>query len=239
MQIVECVPNFSEGNDMAVIKQITDAIESVQGVQLLDVDPGESTNRTVVTFIGEPEPVAEAAFRAVRKAAELIDMSKHSGEHARFGATDVCPFVPVAGATMEDCVTIARAVGERIAVVEATVDADRCAKHDRTHEKIVELKLDRLKNARCTAEDVNNPALGCQSGFPAPSFAAQLGQIPPGGEWYVLVAALFAGFGHGIAPVQQGIRRFHLPEGQVLPEKAQRMPGVVPHPVAAAPVLAC
>ncbi|NNJ65936.1 MAG: glutamate formimidoyltransferase, partial [Xanthomonadales bacterium] len=113
-KIVECVPNFSEGRDLAAIRQITDAIESVQGVQLLDVDPGESTNRTVVTFIGEPEPVAEAAFRAVQKAAELIDMSKHSGEHARFGATDVCPFVPVAGATMEDCVTIARAVGERI-----------------------------------------------------------------------------------------------------------------------------
>ena len=113
-KIIECVPNFSEGRDLAVIKQITDAIESVQGVSLLDVDPGESTNRTVVTFIGEPEPVKEAAFRAVQKAAELIDMSKHSGEHARFGATDVCPFVPVAGATMEDCAEIARIVGKRI-----------------------------------------------------------------------------------------------------------------------------
>src|SRR5210317_2528698 len=99
---------------MAVIRQITDAIEAVQGIRLLDVDPGESTNRTVVTFIGEPEPVKEAAFRAVEKAAELIDMSNHSGEHARFGATDVCPFVPVAGATMEDCVEIARQVGKRI-----------------------------------------------------------------------------------------------------------------------------
>jgi glutamate formiminotransferase/formiminotetrahydrofolate cyclodeaminase len=113
-KIIECVPNFSEGRDLAIIKQITDAIESVQGVQLLDVDPGESTNRTVVTFIGEPEPVKEAAFRAVKKAADLIDMSKHSGEHARFGATDVCPFVPVAGATMEDCVQVAREVGRRI-----------------------------------------------------------------------------------------------------------------------------
>jgi len=108
------VPNFSEGRDLAVIKQITDVIESVQGIQLLDVDPGESTNRTVVTFIGEPEPVKEAAFRAVQKAAELIDMSQHSGEHARFGATDVCPFVPVAGATMEECAEIARQVGQRI-----------------------------------------------------------------------------------------------------------------------------
>ena len=113
-KIIECVPNFSEGRDTSVIRQITDVIESVQGVQLLDVDPGESTNRTVVTFIGEPEPVKEAAFRAVQKAADLIDMSKHHGEHARFGATDVCPFVPVAGATMDDCAQIAREVGERI-----------------------------------------------------------------------------------------------------------------------------
>jgi glutamate formiminotransferase/formiminotetrahydrofolate cyclodeaminase len=113
-KVIECVPNFSEGRDLAVIRQITDAIESVQGIRLLDVDPGESTNRTVVTFIGEPEPVKEAAFRAVQKAAELIDMSQHHGEHARFGATDVCPFVPVAGATMEECAAIAREVGQRI-----------------------------------------------------------------------------------------------------------------------------
>jgi glutamate formiminotransferase/formiminotetrahydrofolate cyclodeaminase len=113
-KVIECVPNFSEGRDPAVINQITGEIESVQGVSLLDVDPGESTNRTVVTFIGEPGPVREAAFRAVQKAAELIDMSLHTGEHARFGATDVCPFVPVAGATMEECAAIARDVGRRI-----------------------------------------------------------------------------------------------------------------------------
>ena len=99
---------------MAVIKQITDVIESVQGIQLLDVDPGESTNRTVVTFIGAPEPVKEAAFRAVQKAAELIDMANHKGEHSRFGATDVCPFVPVSNASMEECAEIARQVGQRI-----------------------------------------------------------------------------------------------------------------------------
>jgi len=99
---------------MAVIKQITDVIESVQGIQLLDVDPGESTNRTVVTFIGAPGPVKEAAFRAVQKAAELIDMSHHKGEHSRFGATDVCPFVPVSNASMEECAEIARQVGQRI-----------------------------------------------------------------------------------------------------------------------------
>ena len=113
-KVIECVPNFSEGRDLAIIKQITDVIESVQGIRLLDVDPGESTNRTVVTFIGEPEPVKEAAFRAVQKASELIDMTSHKGEHARFGATDVCPFVPVSGATMEDCAEIAREVGQRI-----------------------------------------------------------------------------------------------------------------------------
>jgi glutamate formiminotransferase/formiminotetrahydrofolate cyclodeaminase len=113
-KVIECVPNFSEGRDLAVIRQITDAIESVQGIQLLDVDPGESTNRTVVTFIGEPEPVREAAFRAVQKASELIDMSGHEGEHSRFGATDVCPFVPVSNASMEECAEIARQVGKRI-----------------------------------------------------------------------------------------------------------------------------
>ncbi len=113
-KIVECVPNFSEGRDLAIIKQITDEIEAVQEVQLLDVDPGESTNRTVVTFIGAPEPVKEAAFRAVKKAAELIDMRHHHGEHARFGATDVLPFVPVAGVTMEECAIYARETGKRI-----------------------------------------------------------------------------------------------------------------------------
>jgi len=113
-KIVECVPNFSEGRDPGLIRMITDQIESVQGVRLLDVDPGESTNRTVVTFIGDPESVGKAAFRAVRQAAELIDMSNHHGEHPRMGATDVLPFVPVAGVTMEECADIARAVGKRI-----------------------------------------------------------------------------------------------------------------------------
>lgn len=113
-QIVECVPNFSEGRDAALIKQITDQIEAVKGVTLLDVDPGADTNRTVVTFIGSPEAVQEAAFRAVRRAAELIDMSKHHGAHPRMGATDVLPFVPVAGVTMDDCVAMAKAVGQRI-----------------------------------------------------------------------------------------------------------------------------
>ncbi len=113
-RIVECVPNFSEGRDRNLIKKITDQIEAVRGVQLLDVDPGESTNRTVVTFIGEPPAVMEAAFRAVKIAAELIDMSQHKGEHPRMGATDVLPFVPVAGVTMEECVEMAKAVGKRI-----------------------------------------------------------------------------------------------------------------------------
>ena len=112
--ILECVPNFSEGRDMEVIKQITDVIVSVDGVKLLDGDPGKDTNRTVVTFVGSPEDVCEAAFRAVRKAAEVIDMSKHHGEHPRMGATDVCPLVPVSGITMEETVVYARKLAERI-----------------------------------------------------------------------------------------------------------------------------
>jgi glutamate formiminotransferase/formiminotetrahydrofolate cyclodeaminase len=113
-KIVECVPNFSEGRNDAVIEEITAVIEGVQGVRLLDVDPGRDTNRTVVTFVGPPDGVAEAAFRAVKRASEVIDMRGHQGAHPRFGATDVCPFVPVSGVTMEDCADIARAVGRRI-----------------------------------------------------------------------------------------------------------------------------
>ena len=113
-QLIECVPNFSEGRDMAVIKQITDQIETVEGVMLLDVDPGKATNRTVVTFVGPPEQVLEAAVRAVRKASELIDMRQHKGEHPRFGATDVCPLVPVANITMEETVQWARKLGKRL-----------------------------------------------------------------------------------------------------------------------------
>lgn len=113
-RLIECVPNFSEGRDMSIIRQITDQIESVDGVRLLDVDPGRDTNRTVVTFVGDPEAVCEAAFRAVKKAAELIDMSVHTGAHPRMGATDVCPLVPIAGITMEETVTYARALAKRI-----------------------------------------------------------------------------------------------------------------------------
>ena len=113
-RIIECVPNFSEGRDMSVIKQITDMIESVEGVKLLDVDPGKDTNRTVVTFVGSPDAVAEAAFLAVRKASEVINMASHHGAHPRMGATDVCPFIPVSGITMEETVIVARKVAERI-----------------------------------------------------------------------------------------------------------------------------
>ena len=114
-QIVECVPNFSEGRDLNVIRQITDAVESVKGVKLLDVDPGEATNRTVVTFVGEPDDVVEAAFRAVGKAAQLIDMRQHHGAHPRIGATDVLPIVPVSGITLEECAEISRQLAKRIA----------------------------------------------------------------------------------------------------------------------------
>jgi glutamate formiminotransferase / formiminotetrahydrofolate cyclodeaminase len=112
--LVECVPNFSEGRDPAVIAEITREIESVEGALLLDVDPGKATHRTVVTFVGAPEPVLEAAVRAVRKAAELIDMRQHHGEHPRFGATDVCPLVPVANISMEETAELARRLGQRI-----------------------------------------------------------------------------------------------------------------------------
>jgi len=114
MKLVECVPNFSEGRDMAKIDLITKEIENSEGVKLLDVDPGKDTNRTVVTFIGTPDAVVEAAFKAMAKAADVIDMSKHHGEHARMGATDVCPFVPVSNVTMEDCAELARKLGERV-----------------------------------------------------------------------------------------------------------------------------
>ncbi|HQX56024.1 MAG TPA: glutamate formiminotransferase, partial [Pyrinomonadaceae bacterium] len=107
-KLIECVPNFSEGRDMGVIKQITDEIERIDGVKLLDVDPGATTNRTVVTFVGEPEAVIEAAFAAVKMAQELIDMRHHRGDHPRFGATDVCPLVPISGVTMDETAEYAR-----------------------------------------------------------------------------------------------------------------------------------
>jgi glutamate formiminotransferase / formiminotetrahydrofolate cyclodeaminase len=113
-QLVECVPNFSEGRDDGKIAQIADAVRSVAGVQLMDVDPGRDTNRTVVTFVGPPQAAAEAAFRAIAKAAEVIDMRVQQGSHPRMGATDVCPFVPIDGVTMEDCVELARQVGRRV-----------------------------------------------------------------------------------------------------------------------------
>jgi len=115
VRLVECVPNFSEGRDKDKIQAIVREIEGTPGVKLLDVDPGESTNRTVVTFLGPPEAAQEAAFRAIRKAAEVIDMRQHKGAHSRIGATDVCPFVPVSGVTMEDCVKLAEGLGRRVA----------------------------------------------------------------------------------------------------------------------------
>jgi glutamate formiminotransferase / formiminotetrahydrofolate cyclodeaminase len=115
-QLIECVPNFSEGNNLAIIHQITEAIATVDGVRLLNVDPGKATNRTVVTFVGEPDAVVEAAYRAIRKAGELIDMTRHSGAHPRMGATDVCPLIPIANISMEETAEwarkLARLVGE-------------------------------------------------------------------------------------------------------------------------------
>ena len=113
-QLIECVPNFSEGRDEKIIRQITDAIQAVDGIKLLNVDPGKDTNRTVVTFVGEPENVIEAAFQGAKMAAQLIDMSKHKGEHPRFGATDVCPLVPISNITMEETAVYARRLAKRI-----------------------------------------------------------------------------------------------------------------------------
>jgi glutamate formiminotransferase/formiminotetrahydrofolate cyclodeaminase len=120
MKLIECVPNFSEGINLDIIKQITDEVESVEGVRLLNVDPGKATNRTVVTFVGGPGPVIEAAYLAIKKAGELIDMGKHKGEHPRMGATDVCPLIPIAGITMEETAVyakkLAKRVGEELAI---------------------------------------------------------------------------------------------------------------------------
>ncbi len=113
-KIVECVPNFSEGHDLALIEKITSSIAQVAGVTLLDVDPGADTNRTVVTFVGGPEAAVEAAFQGIKRAAELIDMSKHRGAHARMGATDVCPFIPVSGISMDECAELSRQLGKRV-----------------------------------------------------------------------------------------------------------------------------
>ncbi len=113
-QLIECVPNISEGRDSKIIETVSQIVETVEGVKLLDVDPGKATNRTVITFVGEPEPVIEAAFRLIKKASELIDMSKHTGEHPRFGATDVCPLVPISGITLEDTAIYAHKLGERV-----------------------------------------------------------------------------------------------------------------------------
>ena len=113
-KLIECVPNFSEGRDLSVIKQITDEIEKIENVKLLDVDPGADMNRTVVTFVGDPKGVKEAAFQAIKKASELIDMKTHTGSHSRMGATDVCPFVPVSGVTIEECIELSKEVAKKV-----------------------------------------------------------------------------------------------------------------------------
>ena len=113
-QLIECVPNISEGRDSKIIETVSQIVETVEGVKLLDVDPGKATNRTVITFVGEPEPVIEAAFRLIKKASELIDMSKHTGEHPRFGATDVCPLVPISGIMLEETAKYAHKLGDRV-----------------------------------------------------------------------------------------------------------------------------
>ena len=154
-QLIECVPNFSEGRDLAVIKQITDQIESVEGATLLDVDPGQATNRTVVTLVGPPEAVIEAAVRAGRKAAELIDMSKHKGEHPRFGAMDVCPLVPVANIDMDQTVEYARQLGRRLGEeVGLTI---YCYEYAATREEWRNLAVVRSGEYEALAEKLGRP----------------------------------------------------------------------------------
>ena len=113
-QLIECVPNISEGRDLNKINEIANIVETVEGVKLLDVDPGAATNRTVITFVGEPQHVIDAAFLLINKASQLIDMSKHTGEHPRFGATDVCPLVPISGITIDETAQYAKKLGKRV-----------------------------------------------------------------------------------------------------------------------------
>ena len=113
-QLIECVPNISEGRVINKINEIANIVETVDGIKLLDIDPGSATNRTVITFVGEPKQVIEAAFLLIQKASQLIDMSKHTGEHPRFGATDVCPLVPISGITLEETSTYAKELGKKI-----------------------------------------------------------------------------------------------------------------------------
>ena len=138
MRLVECVPNFSEGRNEKVINAIADAIRSVSGVNLLDVDPGWSTNRTVITFVGDPQAAVEAAFQSIAAASTLIDMRRHSGEHPRMGATDVCPFVPVSGITMEECAALAEQLGKRVGdelKIPIYLYAEAARREDRRSEK--------------------------------------------------------------------------------------------------------
>ena len=114
MKLIECVPNFSEGKDENIIKQITDSIIQIDNVTLLDVDPGKDTNRTVVTFVGPPDAVIESAFNAIKSASLLIDMSTHKGEHPRMGATDVCPLIPIKGVTIKECIEYSKILAKRV-----------------------------------------------------------------------------------------------------------------------------
>jgi glutamate formiminotransferase/formiminotetrahydrofolate cyclodeaminase len=171
MKLVECVPNFSEGRDREKIGAITREIEAVAGVKLLDVDPGASTNRTVVTFIGPPDAVKEAAFRAIARAAEVIDMRGHKGAHSRIGATDVCPFVPVAGVTIEDCIKLAGELGARVAeelAIPVYLYEAAARKPERRNLAVVrageyEGLADKLKDPRW-APDFGKPVFNARSG---------------------------------------------------------------------------
>ena len=181
-QLIECVPNFSEGRDLNIIKQITDEIEGVKGVRLLNVDPGNATNRTVVTFVGEPSQVVEAAFRAIKKASGLIDMRFHKGEHPRYGATDVCPLVPISNITMEEVVQysyqLARRVGEELNIPVF------CYEFSASEEKRRSLANCRSGEYEGLAEKLKNPEW--QPDFGPATFNARSGAVTIGARNFLI-----------------------------------------------------
>ncbi|MFC2113679.1 glutamate formimidoyltransferase [Bacteroidota bacterium] len=181
-KIIECVPNFSEGRDMGIIKQITDEIETVDGIKLLDVDPGKATNRTVVTFVGEPDDVLEAAFRGVRKASKLIDMIKHKGEHPRFGATDVCPLIPVANISMEETVEYARKLAQRIGdELEIPVYCYESAAFDERRKNLAEVRSGEYEGLK---KKLSDPAW--KPDFGPPSFNPTTGVTAVGARDFLV-----------------------------------------------------
>ena len=184
-RIIECVPNFSEGRDKTVIKSITDAIESVKGISLLDVDPGEATNRTVVTFVGEPEAVVEAAFRGVRRAAELIDMRSHHGAHPRMGANRCLPLIPISGISLEECAELSRKLAKRIA--DELEIPTYCYEGRSLHSRTPQSAVCRAGEYEALPEKMNHPGKGPDFGDrPFDEKAARTGATTVGARDFLI-----------------------------------------------------